>query len=263
MSSRNTISKTKTPSPSLIPESATSITSTTVPRNTDLPLHTSHASSSSNAVREARNYDGHTPSSDRIYSLSDLNNIHERDSPKDMASAVFNATTISISDRSSSFTQFQGSSALLEEQTFGNHTTLDRQELKNIDSSRAYVSLAESDISDPAHMQEGFSHSQTESILDGVSNTFLGSDIPKPDSLEDSKSESSDNSREENEELQLATKQNKSIILELDINGIIRHLSGNWIELVGYVTYGLCLYVLIRLEHLWKLLSIRRHRTLL
>lgn len=52
--------------------------------------------------------------------------------------------------------------------------------------------------------------------------------------ISDTSSVCSGNSRQENEDLQFATSRNENVVLELDIDGLIRHLSSNWQSLLGY-----------------------------
>lgn len=39
-----------------------------------------------------------------------------------------------------------------------------------------------------------------------------------------------------NEDLKFATSRNENVVLELSIDGLIRHISSNWKDIVGYVS---------------------------
>lgn len=68
------------------------------------------------------------------------------------------------------------------------------------------------------------------------SSTCRRDSYPHDPCNSDDGSMSSGNSIEENRDLQMATSHNESIVLELDIDGLIRHLSDNWEAVVGYVS---------------------------
>lgn len=47
---------------------------------------------------------------------------------------------------------------------------------------------------------------------------------------------STDSSGRENDDLKFAASKNENLVLELSIDGLIRHLSSNWEDIVGYVS---------------------------
>lgn len=57
------------------------------------------------------------------------------------------------------------------------------------------------------------------------------SEIEADDQNQDDSSESSGI-----EDLKFATSRNENVVLELSMDGLIRHLSSNWKDIVGYVT---------------------------
>lgn len=67
-------------------------------------------------------------------------------------------------------------------------------------------------------------------------STFCGDSYLHDPCNSDNGSMSSGNSVEGNKELQIATSHNESIIMELDIDGLVRHLSDNWEAVAGYVS---------------------------
>lgn len=64
-----------------------------------------------------------------------------------------------------------------------------------------------------------------------ISTTHL--DEPGHSQNDDSGSEGS--SGQENEDIKFATSKNENLVLELSIDGLVRHLSSNWEDIVGYV----------------------------
>lgn len=78
--------------------------------------------------------------------------------------------------------------------------------------------------------------------IDRVPSAALASDSQPPSTnLGKNKSSPIDNDSEssgqENEDLKFATSRNENVVLELSIDGLVRHLSSNWEDVVGYVKY--------------------------
>lgn len=214
--------------------------------NTPSPTHTqpsnSSSSSRSNSISRKR-----VPSLDS--SLSILLNIPKVSSSAGSTSAVSNATALGlfkqppVPHHTSNFSS-QADASLRKEKSsispLGTHSSTpsnDSDASFPVPESYHPATITTSNRNRlPLNQLRTIDRSLDRTLPAYASDSQISTahlDEPRHSLNDDSGSEGS--SGQDNEDIKFATSKNENLVLELSIDGLVRHLSSNWEDIVGYV----------------------------